>query len=383
MYRKTLLTSVAAAALFAFTAAYSAPASAGGDDTFKTGTNASLKLSGQVSRAVMMVDDGTNGQVFHVDNDNSSTRWRLVGSGKVSEKFTVGMRLETQNESNPSNGVNMAGHEGTIAPGFSERYADITLTHKDFGKLYLGQGDPGSNGTAEISLSGVSIGSYVDAKVWGGGMAFVNSVTKVQSGRTAGSGWDHHDGQSRVDRIRYDTPKFAGFMGSVSHMQGDQWDITLRHAGKFGQFKTSAAIAYVDYDQLTRGGQVADATDDRVDGSFSILHDSGLNITVSAGADDNKAAGRADDDHIYVQLGYIAKLNDYGTTRFGVSWGNANDVTANGDDYTVWSLAVVQNLKAIGADLFAAYRNHDLDAVAQPAGLDDIDVFVFGSRVKF
>ncbi len=382
MYRKTLLTSVAAAALFAFTVAYSAPASAGGDDTFKTGTKASLKLSGQVSRAVMMVDDGTNGQVFHVDNDNSSTRWRLVGSGKVTEKFSVGMRLEVQNESNPSNSVTMAGHESTTH-SISERYADVTLTHKDFGKLYLGQGDPGSNGTAEISLSGVSIGSYVDAKVWGGGILFVNSVTNAQSGRSAGSGWDHHDGISRVDRIRYDTPKFAGFMGSVSHWQGDGWDITLRHAGKFGQFKTSAAIAYVDYDQVSPGGQVANATDDRVDGSFSILHDSGLNITVSAGVDDNKAAGRADDDHIYVQLGYIAKLTDYGTTRFGVSWGNANDVGANGDDYTVWSLAVVQNLKAIGADLFAAYRNHDLDAVAETDGLDDIDVFVFGTRVSF
>ena len=53
MYRRTLQTSVAAAALFAFTAAYSTPASAGGDDTFKTGTKNSLTMSGQVNRAVL------------------------------------------------------------------------------------------------------------------------------------------------------------------------------------------------------------------------------------------------------------------------------------------------------------------------------------------
>jgi hypothetical protein len=167
-------------------------------------------------------------------------------------------------------------------------------------------------------------------------------------------------------------------MGSVSHIQGDAWDIALRHAGKFGQFKTKAGILYFNRDQKTSG---TTGLDDMVAGSISVLHDSGLNITVSAGAQDNKAAGRADDDHIYVQLGYIAKLTDVGTTRFGVSWGNANDVTANGDDYTVWSVAVAQNLKAIGADIFAVYRNHDLDAVG--LSLDDINVFAIGTRVKF
>jgi hypothetical protein len=295
----------------------------------------------------------------------------------VTDKFTVAMRFETQFESNASNVVTQATHESTSVSE-SERYFDVTLTHKDFGRIYLGQGDPASNGTAEISLSGASVGSYVDAAVWGGGILFVNSVTGAQSARSAGSGWDSHDGNSRIDRIRYDTPRFAGFMLSASHMQGDMWDIALRHAGKFGQFKTSAAIAYVDKEQISTG---LTGSDDIVDGSLSILHDSGLNITVSAGTEDNKAVGRADDDHVYVQLGYIAKLTEYGTTRFGVSWANANDVTANGDDYTVWSVVAVQNLKSIGADIFAVYRNHDLDATG--LSLDDIDVFAIGTRVSF
>ena len=376
MYRKTLQTSVAAAALFAFAAAYSAPASAGGDDTFKSGTKASLKLSGQVSRAVMYVDDGNESEVFHVDGDNTSTRWRLQGTGKVTDKFTVSMRLETQIESNASNSVTMAGSRSTIsAGGFSERYADVALAYKGLGKLYLGQGDPASNGTAEISLSGLSVAQYVDAKVWGGGILFTDSATGAASSRSAGSAWNHHDGNSRIDRIRYDTPKFAGFMLGASHMQGDLWDIALKHAGKFGQFKTKAAIAYVDFSQTSA------TVDDQIDGSFSVLHDSGLNITVSAGKSDLKSATRNDDDHIYVQLGYIAKLTDVGTTRFGISWGNANDVGANDDDYTVWSLAVNQNLKAVGADIYAVWRNHDLDATGE--NLDDINVFVIGSRVKF
>ena len=56
--------------------------------------NISLEVSGQVNRAALMVDDGDRTKFFHVDNDNSSTRIRFVGKGRLNEDFSVGALVE-------------------------------------------------------------------------------------------------------------------------------------------------------------------------------------------------------------------------------------------------------------------------------------------------
>ncbi len=364
MYRKTLQTSVAAAALFAFATAYSAPASA-----------ASLKMSGQVNRAAMWVDNGDESEVFHVDNDFSSTRIRWVGKAAVNDKFSVGFVWEVQSESNSSRNVTFAGNDDDAGNAlFNERKTDVWISHKDLGKLSLGQGDAASNGSAEINMLGQGA-MYPGIAEMAGSILFRTS----SSSNTVAikSVWDTHDGLSRIDRARYDTPKIAGFMASATHTQGGNWDIGLRHSGKFGQFKTKAAIFYVDF------AQASSTTNDHVTGSFAILHDSGLNLTVSAGVQDNKGATRDDEDHVYVALGYKAKLTDVGTTNFAVEWGNANDVGNDGDDFTVWGIGVTQNLKEAAADLFITYQNHDLDRAGAGNDFDDIDAVMAGLKVKF
>lgn len=377
MYRKTLQTSVAAAALFAFTAAYSAPASAA-DDTFKSGTKASLTMSGQVNRGVLFADDGTDSGIFHVDNDNSSTRIRWVGKGKVTENFSMGMTIEVQLESNSTADANIADHESAQAStnGFGERKMEVWLSNKNLGKLTLGQGDTASNGSAELNFLGQGA-MYPGIADMSGGQIFRASTDPLNGNATGpriNQAWSQHDGLSRQDRIRYDTPKIAGFVASASHIQGGRWDVGLRHSGKFGQFKTKAAIFYANTEQTT-----ASTSDDQIDGSFAVLHDSGLNLTFSAGTRDQQT--RNDDDHIYVALGYIAKLTDIGTTRFSVDYGNANDVQLSDDDFTTFGIAVTQNIKSISADIYATFRNHELDRTG--VDFDDINSFLAGARVKF
>jgi hypothetical protein len=373
MYRKILQTSVAAAALIAFTAAYSAPASAA-DDSFKSGNKNSLKMSGQVNRAVMWVDNGDESEFFHVDNDNSSTRIRWVGKAAVNENFSVGFVWEVQAESNSSSNVTFAGNDGDAGNNlFNERKTDVWLSHKDIGKLSLGQGDASSNGIAEINMLGQGA-MYAGISDTAGSILFRSSTT---TGPAIGKAWDRHDGLSRLDRIRYDTPKFAGFVASATHSQGGDWDIALRHAGKFGQFKTKAGISYIDL------GQTSNTQEDMVAGSIAIMHDSGLNLTFSAGSRDNKGATRKDDDHFYVAVGYVAKLTDVGTTAFAVDYGNADDVAANGDDFETFGVAVTQNLKDVSSQLYITYRNHSLDRPGVGNDFDDIDVVMFGTKVKF
>ena len=404
MSRKILQTSVAAAALFAFTATYSAPASAA-DDTFKTGTKASLTMSGQVNRAVQFVDDGTNSNINHVDNDNSSTRIRWVGKGQVTDVFSMGMLWETQFESNSSSATflgpdsdDKSGKEKDQGPaGFGERKMEVWLNHKSLGKLTLGQGDTASNGSAEVNFLGQGA-QYAGVADLAGGNFFRASAAldSAQPASTTCSGgcptignlWDQHDGLSRNDRIRYDTPKIAGFVASGSHIQGDNWDIGARYSGKFGQFKTKAALFYASIDGTSS------TTDDQIAGSIAVLHDSGLNLTFSAGTRERRGLDRVsessdvsrdDDSHYYVAIGYIAKLIGAGTTRFAVDYGQADDVLSNNSEISTFGIGVTQNLKAISSDIYAVFRNHDADFTVGGVDVpvDDINVFMAGARVKF
>ncbi len=59
-----------------------------------------LTVSGQVNRGLLYVDNGDQDDLFHVDNDNSSTRVRFVGTGALTEDITVGSQIEVQFESN-------------------------------------------------------------------------------------------------------------------------------------------------------------------------------------------------------------------------------------------------------------------------------------------
>ena len=67
-----------------------------------------LTLSGQVNRVSFAADDGTESNTFHSDNENSSTRWRLVGTARLDEDVTVGTLIEQDiGQTNNSDAVNI------------------------------------------------------------------------------------------------------------------------------------------------------------------------------------------------------------------------------------------------------------------------------------
>ena len=61
-----------------------------------------LTVSGQINRAVSFVDAGKESQFLNVDNDNSSTRVRWLGTGRLNDDITAGALVEVQFESNSS-----------------------------------------------------------------------------------------------------------------------------------------------------------------------------------------------------------------------------------------------------------------------------------------
>ncbi len=335
----------------------------------------SLAVSGQVNRSVLYVNDGDRDRIFHVDNDNSSTRVRWVGNARLTDDFSAGALVEVQFESNTSAAIDIDQDGEVGANNFTERHLTLWLDSKRLGRLWVGQGDTASNATSEVDLSGTAVIAYSGIEDLAGGISFKNAATQAKLARI-NQAYSQFDGLSRRDRIRYDTPTFAGFKASSSFIQGDAWDVALRYSADYPAVgtKVAAAIAYVEGAQRFDFNQLA--------GSFSALHSSGLNLTFAAGTRDLDARPTGDDPFTYyIKGGYQFKPFDFGKTAFAVDYGETDDLAANGDEFTTWGVFAVQNINRLGTELYVGYRNHDLDRPG--VSVDDIDVVVGGARVKF
>lgn len=331
-----------------------------------------LALSGQVNRGVLYVDDGNKDYLFHVDNDNSSTRIRFVGSGRVNEDFTVGSQIEVQFESNSTAAVNQFSDRGVGPNHFTERKLEVYFDSQRFGRLWLGQGDTASNGTSEVDLSRTGVISDSAVNDLAGGLIFSRGGVQPLAGDvTVAAAFNNLDGLSRDDRIRYDTPGFAGFKLSASAIAGGRWDVAGRYAGKFGGNKLAAALAY-----WSRPGS------EGVNGSISGLHTSGLNLTFAAGNRDFNAAGRNDSNFWYAKLGYVRDFfGDLGKTAVAVDYFEGADQSASGDSGHSFGVFVVQNVNRIATEFYLGARVYDLDRPG--VDFEDMVGLLTGARIKF
>ena len=95
------------------------------------------------------------------------------------------------------------------------------------------------------------------------------------------------------------------------------------------------------------------------------------------------AAQNIGDGHtVYALLGHR-----WGANTIAVSYGNHDfdGATAAGrtdHDTTVWSIGFTHTLAEPRVELFAGYRNFDLD-VQNVTGIEDVDMFQMGARVRF
>ncbi len=161
------------------------PAAGAPERTVSSGNdNVKLAISGQVNRAVLYADDGDRSKFFQVDNDNSSTRVRWVGEGRLNEDFSVGALVEVQFESNSTADIDIDQESGASTNNFTERHLTLYLDSKRLGRLWLGQGDTASNGTSEVDLSGTTVVGYAGTADLAGGLSFKNSGTRDLASRS-------------------------------------------------------------------------------------------------------------------------------------------------------------------------------------------------------
>jgi len=338
-----------------------------------SGTNKlQLAISGQINRALNIANDGRSTQLYHVDNDTSNSRIRLVGTAGINGDLTLGTRIEVAVAPDESSKVSQSNQ----APGdyFNQRWTELSLTSVRYGKLSLGKGDTASNTTAEADLSKTDVVQYSSVADIASGMLFrerqgAHQLTALKISDAFKSG----DGLSRLSRLRYDTPTLYGFRLAGSVATNQQSDMALFWGGAGYGFKASGAFAVAN-------PKLA-ASDLLYDGSLSLLHTaSGLNLTVSGALLDHLRTN--DRTNLYIKLGWIANLTSQGYTAFGADYTRSRHVAAEGDKGYSLGAAVVQSFERLATELYLQYRIYSLDR-ANGTPVADMRVGTFGARVKF
>lgn len=199
----------------------------------------------------------------------------------------------------------------------------------------------------------------------GGDFEFRDGSTKT--GITVSNTRSNFDGLSRRDRVRYDTPTWAGFKASGGVGQGDIWDVVLRYGGDFGWAKLAAAGAWSD------GGTRFD-WDDQISSSASLLFDFGLNLTASYAKRDTV---NKDPWNLFGKIGYKF-LEKHAAS---VQYSRTKHLRLKDDKGDTFGVAYVFSpWKSI--EFYANYYLHMLDR-DDDSDPDDINIGMAGGRVKF
>jgi Skp family chaperone for outer membrane proteins len=339
--------------------------------------NIKLSISGQVNRAVNVADDGKNTDAYFVDNDASNSRVRFIGTAKATDDLTIGSRIEVAFAPNDSSSVNQNDEDnGNLNSGdnfLDERWAEVSLASKRFGKLSLGKGDAASNNSAEVDLSKTDVVQYASIADIAGGMLFRQSSGDSLTTVKVSDAFKDLDGLSRKNRLRYDTPTFYGFSLAGSLISDQRWDTSLWWGGQGYGFKAAGAAAIANPNQ--------DNTNYQYDGSFSLLHEaSGLNLTLSAGLLDYD--GRNAGTNLWGKLGWLTRFFPAGQTAFAVDYDRSTNFPTGTDQGYSVGAAAVQQFEDYGTELYVQYRLYSLDRNVEPS-VQNMNVGTIGARVKF
>ena len=330
-----------------------------------------LSVSGHVSRAVNVVDDGKDTEAYFVDNDNSESRVNFVGTAKIDDDLTLGTRIELTIAPNKASNVDQNTEEtGDV---FEQRWTEISLASTRFGKLSLGKGFTASYGIASSDLSGTNVIATSTIVDLAGGMLYRQKSDDSLTDLRVAYSFSDFNGLSRKNRLRYDSPKFYGAHLAVSAISDQRYDAGLYWGGQGYGFKAMGAAGVANPNEADSDLQYA--------GSMSVLHeDTGLNLSLSAGMKERDS--QSDATNVFVKAGWLAKLFSVGKTAFSVDYTEGDNIpTENDDGYSV-GVAAVQRFEKYGTEVFALYRLYSLDRDLEPE-VHDIGVASMGARVKF
>lgn len=343
-----------------------------GNDKYK------VSLSGHVNRAVVLAHSKHEEELFHTDNDLSSSRFRIEGEAKYNDDVTLGTVIELQVESNSTFDADF--DQDKNAASISDRKVEFFVNSEKYGKVSVGKGNTASflTGSFDLSQADLVVGHFTAG--FAAGLTFHNT-SGAPDGVKVFPSFDTFDGAGRTDRLRYDTPNFAGLQFAASSTDNGNWDVATTYAREINGFKVAGGVGFADMNAGLNDNQ-------RVSASVSVLHDSGINLTLAGGRDHgNRIVDGAVVDKSqtmmsrYAKLGYIFNPTSLGHTAVAVDYHRTDDVEADGDQADSWGLGLVQCIDKIATEAYLGYRNFDLDR--KGVNFEDINVGMVGARVKF
>jgi len=368
------MTSVAAAALFAVSApVVSTPAEAG----LANGNDNGVVISGALVRSMQYVDNGLSNDWRNIDGNTDNSRLRILVSGQMTESLKVGGTWEANlPTSNSVYGTTTSGTtEGVVSSGgdgqFGFRKAEVKFSHATMGSLSIGQGTTSSDNKPSLDSTVNN-----NAGMSHGGDILIYDKTALAHSAIIGADTMTSYFGGRADRIRYDTPSMGGFKVSGSVGEDNFYDFGLTYGASFGDLKVAAAAQYrhlaTEYPNKNMGGGVA------------VKHASGL----SAGAHYGKESSTDPATEVKgsswgLEAGYTTSaMSNLGATSFSVIYAESDEALADNFEAENIGFHVSQKLPA-GVDIFAAYELASFDDNVATTSLDDISVFLVGTRLKF
>ena len=314
-------------------------------------------ISGHVNRALVVVDNdaGTDAQVLN--NGSSSTRIRWTGSSEMMDGTSVGIQVEYQ-EGGSFDAGGEPNDDGTGGTGLTLRHANIHYGG-EFGKVTIGQGSEAGDGSAYSDPSGVF------------GIGHGQERGSMKTGVYFGS----LDAGTRTNMIRYDTPAIGPVSAALSVGNGDRISAKLALGTEFTGTSFSAQVATLQ--QPGDSGTIG--------ASFGASMASGLTIS-GAWA---QSEGGTDPSYFQSSIGY-----KFGDSAVAASWYSTEDFAMMGSEGTAIGIGVNHNLPKVGAQVYAAVQNYEVEGGKPPAaggkanginamGEGSDTVFVVGTRVMF
>lgn len=361
----------------------------------------SLAFSGQINRALNVIDDGRKTRLYQVDNENASSRFRFLGSSAPYNDTIALTAFEFEWPYNGTLDVSQLDQSvsSQINQDFNLRLLEIGFSNASLGSVFIGQGWMASDGTAEIDISGITTPFWVGQTFAFGGMlptagggfvlkegpqaAFDEDPASVDLNNPAnfvnvfGLGNDL-DGLSRLVRVRYNTPIYAGFQLSAAAATENRYDVALRYAGQTDWARFAAAASYW-----------TDTSDNGYDGytgsaSMILTDDSawwdGLSFTLSAGTQDFDNRKNSPTTY-FGKVGYTTTIWDMGRTGFAFGYGNYDEFRVKNEEMELFGVGFSQNVDKLGTELYGGlwktqFSNPDIN-------YNDMTTFQLGAMVRF
>jgi predicted porin len=232
-----------------------------------------LTLSGHVNRGIMWYDDGSMTGTRFFDQIMSHSRFRLLGSAKISPTWSAGyyQEFEFSTASNfavsqlDDRGFNAAGGnlQGSSPFNIAVRQSHWWLKNEQLGTVSVGRVNTATKDMPGIELGNIAMVANSDftlsmfsfllrPKGTTGREGLPGSLAAAGGGPRLGAFRNSNADNLRTDGVRYDSPTWMGFTLSAAYGDDYIWDVALRYANTFqGGFQVALGVGY--YSDMDEG----------------------------------------------------------------------------------------------------------------------------------